>query len=467
MELWSAERVYVKGRFEKDWGVAVDDDGVIQAIGPRQHLVANAKTVHHYSTHVMLPAFINPHNHGFHRLFRGVSELDASFREMLQKLVYPLCQSIDADTFEAVYRIAMAEQALAGIGTIGEFHYLHNGMYRDPGKTRFAERLVRIASDMGLRLTLVYGFYDQGADDKARAFILPLDESVKEFEMLVEKFKNHPLVNVIPGIHGLEHTSPDAIIAAAGLAKKYDTRWHVQLAERASEINVAQTHYGCSPLRALEKMEVLDERMVIINGTVLDEDELDLLSHHGVSVVVCPTASMARGDQMPDVGSLLMREIPFSVGGDSIAMSNNYSVAEDIKLLEFYERSRQNRLDVLCTDMEIDSLWDVGTWNPAQVLGVNSAQFLPGCSADFMLVSISQPCARPYLPSGKTNHFMNQMLFGWASQVQVSHLMVQGKMVVKNGVLGQDLTDAYRHVEKFREPFLQALVREQMDDTIG
>ncbi len=464
MEVWSAERVYVKGRFEKDWGVAVDEDGVIQAIGPRQHLVATAKIVHHYPTHVLLPAFINPHNHGFHRFFRGLSDLSAPFGKLLHKLVYPLCQSVDNEAFDAVFRIALAEQALAGIGTVGEFHYLHNGSHRSTTKARYAERLARIAAELGMRLTLVYAFYDQGTEEKGRAFIQSLDESVREFESLVEKFRNHPLINVIPGIHGLEHSSPEAIILAAHLAQKYDCKWHMQLAERATELDTSNLHYGTTPLRALAKMEVLSDRLVVINGTVLDDEELALAAKHGVTAVVCPSATMARGDAQPNVAGLLAHEIPFSVGADSIAFSNTFAVAEDIKLLEFTERSRQNRMDVLCTDMDIDSLWDLGTWNPAQALGVNSAQFLPGCSADFMLISIAQPCARPFLPSGKNRHFMNQLLFGWSSQVQVSHLMVQGKMIVKDGHLDVDLTDSYRYLEKFREPFMQALERERLEN---
>lgn len=461
MELWSAERLYVRGRFEKDWGVAVDEDGIIQAIGPRQHLVANAKTVHHYPGHLLLPAFINPHQHGFHRLFRGVSDFDATFNELAGQLIYPICHAVSEEAFDAVHRIAFAEQALAGIGTVGEFHYLHNGAHQQTGKAHYAERLVHIAGELGLRLTLIYGFYDQGA----QAFIQPLDESLKEFHQLAKQFKDHSLVNIIPGVHSLEHTSSDAIIATARLAEEYDTKWHIQLADHEDELALAQEHYGTTPLRALEKMSVLSNRVVVINGSVLDQGELDMIAKHEIAMVICPTAAMAKGYCLPPVAGLLDRNIMFSVAADSLAMSNDYSVPEDIKLLEFSERRRQRKMDALRSCMDIDSLWDLGTWNPAQVLGVNSAQFLPGCSADFMLISIAQPCSRPHLPSGKNLHFMNQLLFGWSSQISISHLMVQGKLVVKNGNTKTDLTESYRYLEKFSTPFMKALAHSLAGDT--
>ena len=456
MELWSADRVLVKGQFEKDWGLVVDDDGVVQAVGPRQHLVANARAVHHYSDKVLMPAFINPHHYGYQRLFRGFTPGDMPFLTFLKNKIWPLSRKIDTNLLDAVYRIAFAEQAMAGIGTVGEFHYLHNGAGKDPSRTQTAERLVRIATEMGIRLTLIYSFFDQGDRRSAGAFIQPLDASVKAFEGLRIRYENHPLVNIIPGIHSLEHTSPDAILAAANLAEKYDTRFHIKLAVRESELEVAKVHYGTTPLRALAKMEVLNERLVVAFGTMLDEEELALLRQHEVSVILCPTASMTRGENCPQTERLLANQVPFAVGSSSVCMSHHYSVPDEIKWLELTQRGLQKSNNVLCQQMDVDSLWELGTWLPAQMLGVNSARFMPGSSADFMLVSIAQPSSRPTFGGRLDHNYVNQLLFGWSAQVSVSHLMVQGKMIVKNGAMNIDLTSSYQYLEKHMDTILHA-----------
>ena len=452
--LWSAERVYVRGRFEKDWGIMVDDDGIIQSVGPRQQLVATARAVYHYPNRILLPAFINPHHHGFHRIYRGITNFNTSFQVLLDKLVWPLSHAIDNDLFDAVCRIALAEQALSGVATVGEFHYLHNGHFKNQGEARFGERLIRIATEMGMRLTLVYSFFDQGSDN-ASAFVQSLDVSQREFEALQEKYKDNPLINIIPGVHGLQHTSPEAIIAAAELAKKYDTRWHIQLAEREGELETSQLHYGTTPLRALDKMGVLDSRMVVINGTLLDEEELVLMREHDISIILCPSSSLSIGDDFPNTWSVLQEEIPFAVASDILGMNNNYSVADEIRWLEFSQRSLQKNMNILCSQAEIESLLELGTWLPAQMLGVNSAQLMPGSHADFMLISVSHPCARP--PFNYNKHFMNQLIFGWGSQVSVTHLMVQGKLVVRNGFLKHDLSASYRRLEQWSEAFLRTM----------
>ncbi len=441
----------------------VDDNGVIKAIGPRQQLVARARTVYHYPGKVLMPAFLNPHHHGFHRAFRGVSDFDISFSELVHKLIWPVSHAIDDELFEAVYKVAFAEQAQAGVSGVGEFHYLHNGQHEDGGQARFAEKIIRIAVEMGMRLTLVYGFFDQGSSDTARAFIRALDTSLEEFNSLHSAYGKQPLIQIIPGVHSLEHTSSEAIIAAAELAEKYDTRFHVQLAERENELESAQIHYGTTPLRALQKMGVLNERLVIINGTLLDDEELAMVKEHNASMILCPSASLSRGDQSPNISAVLKNKINFAVGSDSVVMNHNYLVSEDIKLLEYTERSRRQSMNVLATETGHHSLWDLGSHIPAALISAPSSQLMPDSPADFMLIAPAQDQApSPKLPG---HHFSNQLLYGWGAQAKMTHLMVQGKLVVSNSFPTTDLNDAYQRLARWNEAFLRSIKRSSADDS--
>jgi len=209
-------------------------------------------------------------------------------------------------------------------------------------------------------------------------------------------------------------------------------------------------------LRALEKMEVLNDRLVVAFGTMLDEEECSLLRERDVAVILCPTASMTRGEDFPQTEKLLANQVPFAVGSSSVCMTNNYSVPDEIKWLELTQRSRQKSNNVLLSQMDVDSLWELGTWLPAQMLGVNSARFMPGSSADFMLISIAQPCSRPSFGGTLDRNYVSQILFGWSAHVTVSHLMVQGKMVVKNGAMNVDLTSSYQYLDKQMGTILHA-----------
>ena len=375
---------------------------------------------------------------------------------MTSKLIWPASGAIDLELFEALYRVAFAEQIQAGIGAIGDFHYLHNGNAKQFDSSGFAVKIIQIAIDLGLRLTLIYAFLDQGSSENGRAFIQPLDASLREFEALHARFKDHPLIQVIPGIHGLEHTSPDAIIAARDLAEKYDVKLQVQLAERESELEIARVHYGTTPLRALKKMGVLDQRIVIVNGVLLDEEEIAMAREHNVSMILCPGACLARGDDFPDASRILREKIPFAVGSDSLALSHNYTPSDDIKWLEFTQRSIQKSMNVLSSQTQTHSLWDLASRLPAKILGNQSAQLLPGCPADLMFLSVVQPCSKPENNYSGT-HFINELLFGWGAQVQVTHLMVQGRMILKNGFVDADLSSSYYRLGQWNRAFLRSI----------
>ena len=462
MELWSAEWVWIKGRFEHDWGVLVDEGGSIQAVGPRDQLVARAHTVNHYSDGILLPSFVNPHHHGFHRAFRGVGDLDISFSELAQRLIWPVSQTFDEELFDAIYRVAFAEQAQAGIGAIGEFHYLHNGKNR-PGQSQFADRIVRIAQEFGLRLNLVYGFFDQGSSEHCRAFIQPFDDSLREYESLRERYADNPLVTVSPGIHSLEHTSPETIIEAAKLAKTYGVRLHVQIAERASDVQSSMDQYGVTPLKALEKVGVLDDRLLVINGSMFGNEELDMLQAHHVPMILCPSACLARGDNLPNIPGVLERGIPFAVGSDSLAMSHHYNPPQEIKYLELQERARTKSMNVLAKKMDIASLWDLGSQDAAHMLGWETAQMMPGCPADLIIAELKQHDGHPS-PNVPAHYFLNQLIFGWGEQAYVTHLMVQGRMVVKNGVTENPVQESYRRLNRWNEAFLKSIKKTGKSD---
>lgn len=457
MRVWSAERVFVKGRFERDWAIMVDNQGIIQAVGPRRQLVSKANQVIHYPQAVMMPAFVNPHHHGFHTIFRGIADQVNSYSDLLHRLVWPLSRVIDDDLFDALCQIAFAEQAVSGVATVTEFHYLHNGARRTSQSPSFADRVIENALALGLRINLVYGFFDQGVSEETEAFIEPMDVSINKFEQLVQSYGDHPSVKIMPGIHGLEHTSAESIIAAGELSKKYDVPLHVQLADRQEELAIAERHYGTTPLRALDLMELVDERLVVINGTLLDDGEMQLLKDRGGSMVVCPSASLAKGEDAPNVYALLRHGIPFSIGSDSACTSNAFSPLDDLKLIEYLQRSQQDSFNILNRQSVVANLWELVTTEPARFSGCNSGALMPGAPADFMMVNLNGPSFRPRW-NFQTEVFMNQLVFGWGPQVQIQGLVVNGVKIVNNGQLTQaNLQASYDLIEQWSEAFLRSV----------
>src|SRR5215467_8263871 len=83
--------------------------------------------------------------------------------------MYQVAERLDPDSYLALARAVYAEMTLAGIGCVGEFHYLHHGpdgvRYADPNAMGLA--LIEAAAQAGLRITLLDTCYLSGGLDRA------------------------------------------------------------------------------------------------------------------------------------------------------------------------------------------------------------------------------------------------------------------------------------------------------------
>ncbi|MYK77338.1 MAG: amidohydrolase family protein, partial [Acidimicrobiaceae bacterium] len=120
---------------------------------------------------ITLPALANAHSHAFHRALRGRTHCGRGTFWTWRDLMYRVAARLDPDNYYRLARAVFAEMALAGIGTVGEFHYVHHrpdgSVYDDPNAMGLA--LVAAARAAGRRLTLLAPLYRHGG--RARGLI--------------------------------------------------------------------------------------------------------------------------------------------------------------------------------------------------------------------------------------------------------------------------------------------------------
>jgi len=82
---------------------------------------------------VVLPGFANAHSHAFHRALRGRTHDRGGTFWTWRDRMYAVAAQLDPDSYLALATATYAEMALAGITSVGEFHYLHHA----PGGTPY------------------------------------------------------------------------------------------------------------------------------------------------------------------------------------------------------------------------------------------------------------------------------------------------------------------------------------------
>lgn len=104
-----------------------------------------------------LPGLANAHSHAFHRALRSTVQVGSGTFWTWREVMYATADRLTPDSYHALARAVYAEMALAGITSVGEFHYVHHA----PGGTPYAdpnamgEALIAAAAEAGIRITLL------------------------------------------------------------------------------------------------------------------------------------------------------------------------------------------------------------------------------------------------------------------------------------------------------------------------
>lgn len=298
---------------------------------------------------VVLPGFANCHSHAFHRALRGRTHLGGGSFWSWRESMYAVAAQLDPDSYLALATAAYAEMALAGVTSVGEFHYLHHG----PGGTPYqnpnamGDALAEAAAAAGVRLTLLDTCYLAGgltADGHTalqgtqRRFS---DSDQEAWAARVEQLRDH--LNGGPGhvrvgaaIHSVRAV-PRHSLAAVGqvAAARAGAPLHIHLSEQHAENEACRAAYGLTPTGLLAEEGLLVPTLTGVHATHLTDDDITLLGAAGVTACFCPTTERDLGDGIGPARAIADAGARISLGSDQHAVVD---LVEEARALEMDER---------------------------------------------------------------------------------------------------------------------------------
>ena len=254
-------------------GAVLVEGDRIAAVGSRDDIKSLAPEAEllDYGQAVLLPGLINTHSHsGF---LRGTAE-DLPVWDWLRLFIDPMHRVLTAEDAEIASWLCYAESLLSGTTTsVDMWRYM-------AGSARAAEAL-------GNRVVMVpYVGEAEGYD-----YFDTLDDN----EALIQQWhgKADGRINVWVGLEHMYYATPEACRRAVAMCERYNTGLHTHSNEAEAEIGEAMKRFGCSPIRALERLGLLEpERVLLAHCVWLDEDEIALLAEKNIGVAHNPSSNM-------------------------------------------------------------------------------------------------------------------------------------------------------------------------------
>lgn len=302
-----------------------------------------------------LPGFPNAHSHSFQYAMAGLAEKHPPGRSgrndfwSWRQAMYRLALAVDPEQLERIARMLYAELLRHGYTNVAEFHYLHhdkNGRpYDNPAE--MGTRLIAAASSVGIGITLLPVFYQQGGfgrppePDQRRFISKTGDEYRRLYEATERACKYYERAAVGIAIHSLRGVEPDAIIQVADNFPP-DVPFHLHVSEQLQEVEDCLAIYGKKPVQWMLDNIALSDRFHFVHATHLDDHEIRGLAAGAVNVVLCPTTEGNLGDGIFPLRKFQTRGGRWSIGTDSHVSLNPF---EELRLLDYGQRLVSHKRD--------------------------------------------------------------------------------------------------------------------------
>ena len=374
-----------------------------------------------------LPGLANAHSHAFHRALRGRTQVGAGSFWTWRDQMYGLAERLTPDTYFELARAVYGEMTLAGITSVGEFHYLHHGAggvpYDDPNV--MSEALVTAAAEAGIRITLLdtcylYGGIGVEPNEVQRRFS---DGDADAWAVRTSMFQpENAMAQVGAAIHSVRAVDPASMRVVEQWASERQSPLHAHVSEQKAENHQCIEAYGATPTVLLAEQGVLSSRFTSVHATHLSGVDVGLYGAHRCTVCMCPTTERDLADGIGPAGGLRDVGARISLGSDSHAVIDLFEEARAVELDERLATNVRGRHDAssLLTAATLHGQGSLG-WHDAGMLAV-------GCLADFLSVRLDT-----VRTAGATPETALESAVFAAGAPDVHHVVVGGRVVVSDG----------------------------------
>lgn len=403
MPTLQADYVYTGGRFRPNVALRHAGGRIEAILGPEDAPDVDERL----PGRALLPGYVNAHSHAFQRLLRGSTQwrpapgAESSFWSWRDSM-YAVAAVLTPEDVYVASRMAFLEMLLAGITTVGEFHYLRNQEDGSPYEDRneLARCVIAAARDVGIGIVLLNGCYAAGGIDRPlergqRRFATPdLDAFLAATLDLEAAVAGDPMVTVGIAPHSVRAV-PRPWLAEMGVwARDRQLPIHMHVAEQPAEVAACREHWGARVVSVLEDLGVLGPNFTAVHAIHVDPEEIHALATHGATVCACPSTERDLGDGITPAAAFADAGIEVALGTDSQTIIDPL---EEMRLLEYHERLRRLERAVLGVPLDdrmlhvAPRLLHSATAAGAHSLRVDAGSLEAGARADFVAVDLTHP----------------------------------------------------------------------------
>jgi 5-methylthioadenosine/S-adenosylhomocysteine deaminase len=261
---------------------------------------------------VVMPGLINTHTHVPMVLFRGIAD-DLMLPEWLQKYIFPAeAKNVDEQFVRWGTRLGCLEMIEGGTTTYVDMYYFEDAV---------AEETARA----GMRGVLGETLIDFPVPDNKT-----WDAGMQYVEKFAARWKGHPLITPAIAPHAPYTVSTEHLKQAHEFSARRGLPLVIHVAEDYAEVKTIREKYNASPVAYLERIGLLDDRVIAAHMVWPTEEDIKTLAARSVGVGHCPQSNMKLAAGAAPVPQMLKAGVAVGLGTDGAASNNDLNMWEEM-----------------------------------------------------------------------------------------------------------------------------------------
>mgnify|MGYP006293105875 CR=1 FL=1 len=411
-------------------------DGRIEAILTREEADSRRQASNHpvewidLPTHALIPGLVNGHTHAAMSLMRGLAD-DLPLMTWLEEHIWPVeGQMLGHDFVHDGTLLAALEMIRGGTTTLSDMYF-------------FPEAAIEAVQAAGLR-----GVFGIVVIDAPNRWSANAEEALVKGVEMVNDWRRHSRIEFTLAPHAPYTVGDAALERVRTMSDQLDLPVHMHVHETADEVETAVAASGERPLARLDRLGLLNERLVAVHMTQLSDDESARLAVTGTHVLHSPQSNLKLASGFCPVAKLLEAGVNVGLGTDGAASNNDLDMFDEMRTAALIAKPIANDAAAVSAHQALH----MATLGGARAFGMDDriGSIEPGKRADLVAVNLDEPETQPVFDPVST-------LVYSASRRQVSDVWVDGHALLRGGRLRQlDSRAIIDQANTWREPIRRA-----------
>lgn len=356
---------------------------------------------------LLMPSFYNMHSHLPMSLMRGYGE-NLPLMTWLQGKIFPFEAHLTEDDMYWGMMLGVAEMLRYGIGATSDMYLNEKAACRAAVDGKIKANISRSVS-----------WFDN-TDYFDLPFFNDTMNAVKEYQGY-----DDGRIKVEFALHSEYTTTEKVAKGMAVAAQDNGLSIHVHVSESQGEVDMCrQRHQRRSPVRYLSDCGVFDVPTTAAHCVHVDDEDLEILKEHNVTVASCPKSNLKLASGICPVVSLMEAGVNVAIGTDSVASNNNLNMLEEMRFFNLLQKGRNYDPTVITPKETLYAATRAGAIGQGRE---DSGLIKEGMRADITVMRTDETYMKP------VHDLMNNLIYS-ASGNDVVLTMVDGRILYRDGL---------------------------------